>query len=378
MKRLYRKMMHFTDHSSIGALAIIVCTLSGCSEETQSPHTAQPVNVQIVNSSSYGTSTTLTGEIRARVESDLAFRFAGRIATRNVDVGDYVKAGQVLAQLESSEQISNVDSATAGVTSAEASLREAESTFEREKSLLERGFTTKTKYDNAEETVRVARASLDSAKSDLATMQDQLNYTTMRAEVTGIITSRNVEAGQVVEAAQAVFTLAHNGARDAVFDVHEGLLTQAPDPAGKLIEIVLLSDPTIKTNGRVREIAPAVDPLTGTVKIKVGIENPPAAMQLGAAVAGIGKGDSQKVVRLPWTAFFTQDDKPAVWVVDPVSNAVAIRLVTVDQYLTNTLLISEGLEHDDIVVTAGVQLLWPGKVVAPQISIKSVAEGAAK
>lgn len=351
--------------------------LAACGEANGPAERAPlPVKAQVVAGSQHALSVVLTGEIRARVQSDLAFRVTGRIAERLVGIGDHVEAGQALARLEAQEQTADVASATAGVQSAEATLRQATSAFERQKALLASGFTTQTNYDNALQALQAARASLDVARSNLATAREQLVYTTLTADASGVVTARNAEAGQVVEAAQAVFTVARDGERDAVFDVYEGLL--ARPPADDMIEIALVANPAVRASGRVREVAPAIDSSTGTVRVKIAIAEPPAAMTLGAAVTGVGRFKPDKVFALPWTAFFAKDGKPAVWAVDPVSRAAAIRPIVVDSYRTGELLVRDGLEAGDIVVTAGTQLLRPGQIVKPLISADQSVKEAAK
>ncbi|RWK82694.1 MAG: efflux RND transporter periplasmic adaptor subunit [Mesorhizobium sp.] len=350
--------------------------LAGCDAPSPPERLPSTVRAQVATSTSRAASVTLTGEIKARVQSDLAFRFSGRIASRTVDVGDRVEAGQVLATLETTEQTADVNSATAGVRAAEATLRQARAAFQRQSTLLSNGYTTQTSYDNANQDFLSAQASLDSAKANLGTVQEQLSYTTLRADAAGVVTARNAEAGQVVDAAQAIFTIARDGGRDAVFDVYEALL--ARQPADDRIAITLLSNPSIRATGRVREIAPAIDPSTGTVRVKIAIDNPPPEMGLGAAVAGVGRFQARDVVVLPWTAFFTRDGTAAVWVVDPLSKAVALTSVVVDSYRTGEVLLREGLKPGDLVVTAGTQLLRPDEIVAPRLDTAPAGMGVAK
>lgn len=348
----------------LGTLAL---ALAACDDQQKTAvQPSSPVKAQVVSASQHVLSVAITGEIKARVQSDLSFRFAGRIAKRFVDVGDHINAGQVLATLEAREQTAEVDSADAGVKSAEATLRQATAAYDRQKALLANGFTTQTNYDNALQTLQAARASLDVARSALGTAKEQFANTTLTAEAAGVVTARNAEAGQVVEAAQSVFTVSLDGERDAVFDVYEGLL--ARQATNDTIEVTLVSDPAIKAIGTVREIAPAIDPSTGTVRIKVAIDSPPAAMTLGAAVTGAGRFQSGSVFRIPSSAFFTENGQPAVWTVDPRSHIAAMKPIVIDSYRSGEILIRSGLQAGDIVVTAGTQMLRPGQVVKPLIA----------
>ena len=353
-----------------------VALLSGCGKNApiaEKPPT--PVRAQAATKTSRGESVTLTGEIRARVQSDLSFRFAGRIAERKINVGDHVEAGQVLAVLETNEQEADLSSAKAGLQAAEATLKQTTSAFERQQTLMTTGFTTQSSFDNTKQAMEGAQAALESARAALGTAQDQLANTALRADAAGIVTARNAEAGQVVEAAQSVFTVAQDGARDAVFEIYESLLVK--QPADTRVEIILLSDPSIKTAGTVREIAPAIDSSTGTVRVKVGLDQLPPQMGLGAAVAGVGQFQPRNVFTLPWTAFSQKDGQPAVWVVDPQSNVASPKPVVIDSYRTGELLVRDGLNPGDIVVTAGAQLLRPGeRVVAQTGSAPAKAESA--
>lgn len=345
----------------VGLLALAV----GSCGEDKKPAAQAPLSVltQVAAFAPDFTSVSLTGEVRARVQSDVSFRVAGRIATRSAEVGDRIEPGQILATLETTEQTADVAAATAGVQAADATLRQATGAFERQKSLMASGFTTQANFDNANQALLAAQAALVSAKATLSTAQEQLGYTALRADAAGIVTARSAEAGQVVEAAQSIFTIARDGARDAVFDIYETLLTKRP--SGDTIAITLLSDPRIKATGRVREVAPTIDATTGTVRVKITIDDPPPEMGLGAAVTGVGRFEAHDVITLPRTAFFAEGDKPAVWIVDPQSKTVSLRQVVVDGYRSGELLLRDGLKAGDIVVTAGVQLLRPGQVVTP-------------
>lgn len=342
----------------------LAVALAACGEaEMPSERASLPVKTQVVAASQHAQSVALTGEIRARVQSDLAFRVTGRIAERFVEVGDHIQVGQVLARLESQEQEADVSSATASVQSAAATLRQTAAAFDRQKTLLDSGFTTRTNYDNAQQAFAAAQATLDAANANLATARQQLTYTSLMADASGMVIARNAEAGQVVDAAQAVFTIARDGERDAVFDVYEGLLTHRP--ASDTVELALVDNPAVKATGKVREVAPAIDPSTGTVRVKIAITDPPAAMTLGAAVTGVGRFQPITVFRLPWSAYFIENGKPAVWIVDPRSHVAELKQIAVDSYRTGELLVKSGLAAGDIVVTGGAQQLTPGQVVTP-------------
>jgi membrane fusion protein, multidrug efflux system len=155
--------------------------------------------------------------------------------------------------------------------------------------------------------------------------------------------------------------LARDGARDAVFNVHEWAMNNAV--TDKDLAISLVSDPLVKTVGDVREIAPAFNTDTETVRVKVALRQTPNAMSLGGLVNGTAPMRTHKVVLLPWGALFEIAGKPAVWVVDPRSTTVSLKPITLSRYTRDRLVVGEGLGSGETVVSAGVQLLRPGQKV---------------
>lgn len=352
----------------------LVAAFSACSKpQTEAINSPLPVATQAATLNSFTSPVALTGEIRAQIETELGFRFAGRIVSRTVDVGDHVAAGQILASLDAPQQMADITAATANVRAAEADVAKAQLTFDRQNELLVNRFTTQSSVDNARSQLQTARSALESAGQRLLTAQDQFANTDLRADAPGIITARNAEAGQVVDAAQTIFGLAKDGQRDAVFMVNESLLT-SPVPPRNAINITLLSNREVTATGSVREVAPAVDPETGTVRVKIGLTETPPAMKLGAPVVGSAQFRQRDVFALPWTAFFVDEGNPAVWVVDPSTSTVSLKPVVVDSFRTGLLLLRSGLDPGDIVVVAGVQLLYPGRRVAIRTLAKSVGQ----
>jgi membrane fusion protein, multidrug efflux system len=320
-----------------------------------------PVRVETVRLQDRSSSATLTGDVQARFSADLSFRISGRVTARLVDVGAHVNAGEVLVRLDPTEQQADLDAATATVASAESQVRVAQSTFERQKTLLSNGFTTRVAFDQAQEGLLTAESSLEDAKAQLGRSQEALGDTELHAVAAGVITKRNVEVGQVVQAAEPAFTLAQDGDRDAVFDVSESIFLREPEDDA--IVLTLLSDRDVTAVGRVRVVSPAVASKSSTVRVKVAIENPPAAMTLGSAVAGTVRWKPVKQIALPWSAMMAIGSAPAVWVVEPRTGTVSLQPVTVDRYETGIVVIKGGLQPGARVVVDGGKLLSLGQSV---------------
>jgi RND family efflux transporter MFP subunit len=330
-------------------------------DDAGAPRQAANVRVERLARHDVAPRVALTGEIKARIQSDLAFRVSGKIVERTVDVGDHVAANQVLARLDPQLQQANIDTARAGVASAKAVVAQASANFDRQKFLLGHGATSRQEQDQAEEQFHAAQAALETATAQLAVAEHELSYTTLRATTAGVITSRRAETGQVIQAGEPAFSVATAGARDAVFQIDDQ--TFGADPARAVIDLALLSDPRVTTRGTVREVSPAVDPATGTFTIKVALEDTPPAMTLGAAVTGLVRVETHQALVLPSSALFSLDRQPAVWVVNPDTSTVSLMPVVIDRYETGAVVLSAGLTGNETIVTAGGQLLRPGQKV---------------
>ena len=344
------------------ALALLATPLGACNDHSGVPvERAALVHIELVQLRHGRAAMTLTGEVQARFSADLSFRVSGRVLERLVDIGAHVDAGDLLARLDPAEQQADFDAATAGVAAAEAQLRVAQATFDRQSSLLSSGFTTRVTYDQAQEQLRTAQSTLESAKAELGRTREALGDTELRARATGVITARSLELGQVVQAAQTVFTFAQDGERDAVFDVPESMFFA--DVEHGRVSLALVSDSAVTATGYAREISPAVDAKSSTVRVKVAIQNPPSAMALGSAIAGTAAIKPAAEITLPWTALTALGSKPAVWIVNSKTNTVSLKPVIVGAYEAEAILIKEGLEPGDRVVVDGGKLLSPGQPV---------------
>lgn len=342
------------------ACCLGIALLGGCDQKGTANRSLLPVKVQPVKLVKYAPKAALTGEIVARVQSELSFRVGGRIIERKVEVGQHVVRGEILARLDPKVQEADVEGANAGVQAAEAKLSQVTSVFERQKALLKDGFTTQRDFDKAEQEHRSAQAMLDGARAQLATARDQLTQTGLRPPSPGIITARHMEVGQVAQPGQAVFALAQDGPRDAVINVQEFVFTGG---FKEDIEVALVSDPKIKAAGEVQEVSPALN-ATGSVRVKIAIQKPPPEMVLGSAVTVSAHAKERETAVLPWSALYSDGGKPAVWVVDPKSGAVALRRIEIEFYGNTDIVIRAGLRPGDLVVTVGTQLLRPAQQVA--------------
>lgn len=339
--------------------------LTGCAPELPPPDPAaliRPVRVTTVAPGEGGERVTLTGRVEAQDEVTLAFRIAGRMIERNVNVGDRVSAGQVVARLEPDTWRDALQTARADLTQARARLVETRNQYERFQTLITRGFITRAMFDEAQQAFRSAEAQVDAAQARVRTAETQLSYTQLLADGPGAVIARGAEPGEVVNAGQMVVQLARAGGRDAVIDVPTRIIQQAP--ADLLIDVQLSDDPAVRAQGRVREVAPQADPITRTFRVRIGLIDPPEAMRLGSTITASARlGDGDGTLAVPASALTASNDQPAVWVLDPETMTVALRNIEIARFDLASAAVISGLATGDVVVTAGVQTLRPGQQV---------------
>jgi len=347
---------------SATALAWLGLALLGaCHAKPPPPAEIRPVRTVVASLRSEGETVSLTGHIRARTEESLAFRIDGRMIARRVDVGQVVRPGDVIAELDPLPQRDALRAAQAGLAAAQAALREASNNMERQRALVGQGWSTRVQYDATERAYQSAKAAVDGAQAVLHTAEDHLAYSQLVADSAGAVTAKGAEAGEVVRAGQMIITVAHDDGADAVFDVPASLMRQVSPNAS--ITIALTDDPTIRTAGRVREVAPQADPITQSFRVKVGLTEWPKAMRLGATVTGQTRLLATGGIELPATALAMADNRPAVWVVDPGTQQVSLRPVGLGRQGSSTIVVTDGLKGGEVVVTAGVHALHPGQKV---------------
>ncbi len=351
-------------HRSLGALSAVamLALLTSCKHEDKPVvEGIRPVRSITVEKQAAGDTVTLTGHVQAQEEVSLSFRIGGRMIDRRVNVGDRVKAGQVIATLEPDPWLDALATARANVAAAMAQLVQARNHFNRQDSLLKDGWTTRANWDMALQAQQTAQAQVDAAEAQLNTARNNVAYTQLVADSDGSVTARGAEPGEVVPAGRMIVQIARQGGRDAVFDVPARVITAAPpDPE---VTVFLTSDPSVRATGRVREVAPQADPVTRTFQIRVGLSDPPEAMRLGSTITGSIQLGDRAGIDIPASALTSTNRQPAVWVVDPKTSTVSLRNIDVQRYDISSVMVSQGLEPGDVVVTAGVQSLRPGQKI---------------
>ncbi len=355
-----RKERVFAGWALIAVPSLMLLAACGSAEEPVA-EPVRPVRVVTVEKREVIETVSLPGQVEAQEEVSLSFRVSGRMIERLVNVGDQVEAGQVIARLDPDPARNTLRTAQANLNAAMGQQTMARNDYQRQETLLRQGWTTRARYDAAAQALKAADAQVDAAQAQVDTAQDQLGYTELVADGNGTVTARGAEPGEVVTTGRMIVHLARRDGRDAVFDVPAPVIRNAP--ANPVVTVALVSDPAVRTTGRVREIAPQADPVTRTFRIRVGLQDPPEAMRLGSTVNGSIQANGVGGIAIPATALTQANRQPAVWIVDQATSTVALRNIELDRYDLARAIVARGLETDEIVVTAGVQALRPGQKV---------------
>jgi RND family efflux transporter MFP subunit len=345
--------------SAVGLLTLL--TACGGSDEELAPEVRPVRAVTIATNTADGTMS-LTGTVQAENEINQSFRIDGRLIERQVSVGDTVRAGQPIARLDSQNEETALQSARAQLAAAQARLVEANNNFDRMRDLVAENAVSRAQFDQAEANRTAAASQLESARSQVTLADNRLGYTRLSASVAGVVTATGAESGEVVGAGRMIVQVAREGARDAVFDVPARIKNSALGTNPE-VTISLTSDPAVTATGRVREVAPRADAVTGTFRVRVGLIDPPAAMRLGSTVTGRMQLGEITGIEIPAAAVFRNERQSAVWVVDRETGAVAARNIEVQSSSPASVMVASGLKPGDVVVTAGVQALRPGQKV---------------
>lgn len=336
--------------------------LAACSRPAPPEEPVRAVKLMTVGVGAMESTLEYSGEVRARVESRLGFRVAGKIVQRQAELGQRVKAGQVLAQLDPRDYQLATDAARAQLASATTQRDLAAADFKRYQTLKDQNFISGAELERREASLKAAQATLDQARAQLSSQGNQAAYTTLVSDVAGVVTGIDAEPGQVVSAGTPVVRIAQDGPRDVVFAV----------PEDKVALITTGSEVAVRgwaggqaLTGRVREVAASADAATRTFQVKVaidGVQAPP----LGSTVYATPKALSHAgiaAIKLPTSALRQEGQSTAVWVYDAASSTVKSQAVQIATADGNQAVVAAGLAPGMQVVATGVHVLSPGQKV---------------
>lgn len=339
-----------------------VFVLGACSKPAPPQEPIRAVKVVTVGVEGMRSGAEYAGEVRARVESRLGFRVAGKIVRRQAELGKRVKAGEVLAQLDPQDYQLAAQASKAQVAAAMTNRDLAAADFKRFKELREQNFISGAELERRDANLKAAQAQLEQAQAQGAAQGNQAAYTTLVADVSGIVTAVEAEPGQVVAAGTPVVRIAQDGPRDVVFSVPEDKLGLIK--LGSAVDVRAWAT-AATVQGAVREVAASADPVTRTFAVKVALTKQDV-LALGTTVSVLPQSmdrSAVQVIKLPTSALYYDGKSTAVWVLDAASLTVRLQPIQVATADGNDVVVAGGLQPGAQVVVAGVHVLSPGQKV---------------
>lgn len=351
--------------SLVGAAAASL--LSACSEPAAPVAAVRPVFVTTVQAAAAAQARTFSAVVRPRVESELAFRTGGKVIERRVDVGDVVKAGQVLARLDPADYQLAVQAAADQLKAAAVEAQQAASDTARFARLLTDGSVGAADHERQKARADAAAARLEQARRQLDLARNREGYATLVAPYAGVVTATRFEPGQVVPEGQPVLSLAQAGEPEVVVDLPE-------DWVGRARSLVATAAPwdAPQTEWRLtlRELAPQANAQGRTYRARYAAT---AAARAGLAALPLGStvqlslsapASGPAVATLPVSALLKGSGQEGVWVLNPQGNGLVFKPVQVVALDAASVRVT-GLAEGQRVVTVGAQKLDAGLAVRP-------------
>ena len=377
--------------------AVLACValLSACSKPAPAEEPVRAVKVITVGVDPFLSGYEFAGEVKAQVESRLGFRVGGKLIKRQAELGQRVKVGQILAQLDPQDYKLAADAARAQLQVAATNRDLAAADYKRYAALKEQNFISGAELERRDSVLKAAQAQVDQAQSQLAVQGNQASYAVLKADVAGVVTAIEAEPGQVVAAGTPVVRIAADGPRDVVFSVPEDKVAGiklgmemkvrgwAQDvPATPNAASSSSAATAASTFAKVREVSASADPATRTYQVKLALDSKSPPPLLGATVyvlpEGLGGVQGMSVMKLPTSALWRDGQASAVWLLDKASMTVKPQTVQIATADGNEAVIAAGLQPGMLVVSAGVHVLSPGQKVTIYIEKQAVAKDSSR
>ena len=347
-----------------GALLASVLLMGACQEHQEAPAPPRRVMVFEVAAESMNGGRSFAGEVRARQESALGFRLAGKLIERKVELGDVVRPGQVIARLDRTDPALTAQAAKNSLAAAEADLELARSEAKRYAVLRAKNYVSQSALDAKESVFKAADHRVQAAKAQSELAGNQAQYADLLSDMAGVVSAVLAEPGQVLSAGQPVVRVARTGRaeKDILISVAEnGLKDLRP---GRPVTVRLWADSEKTYRGAIREVSPQADPVTRTYAVKVGLQEADESVRLGMTANVLLGGSAANLLRIPAGAVVDAKGQPAVWILG-ADGRISARNIEVAAFREDGVLVRSGLIPGDRIVAAGAHKLKLGETVRP-------------
>ncbi|TRX54886.1 efflux RND transporter periplasmic adaptor subunit [Fulvivirga sp. M361] len=350
-------------------LALLSLTfLYGCENSGESEKAAlvKPIKCGVVESFGGLTTRTFNGITHSGSETKLSFRTGGLITRLNVVVGQRIKKGQLLAQLDQTDALLALQQAEADVKNAKVQLETASASFERAQQLYQTNNASLSDYEKAKSTLSSAQSSYEISVKRLDLQRSQVSYTTIAAPMSGIVSLVSVETNEVVRPGQPILTMSREGSRDieAQAGVPEKYISKLKQGSPTNIRIPTLSG---NFDGVITEVGYTSS--GGTYPVITSINNPSNQVRPGMPVEvtfTFGDENQEKQLIVPVKAVGEDQNGQFVYLLNPLSDQVyeaKKKIVEIGSLTSGGFIVRSGLTEDQIVAIAGLRTLYDGMKV---------------
>jgi len=351
------------------ALAALLALVGlSCSRAAPPEPAPRLVRYQQISLTEAGRVRTFSGVASSKDEPELSFKVAGTIAELPVKVGDKVRRGDLIAELDPTDYQLSLEEADAGLRRAQAEARNAEAAFARTRDLYENDNASRTDYDTARAGAESARAAVVSSQARLELARRQLAYTRLEAPAAGSLASVDVVVNENVRTGQRVVMLLTTGTGLEVrITMPESLITRIE--RGQQVVVRFDALPEHSFAGRVSEVGVAATGAGTTFPVTVALEEEDPGLRAGMAAQvdfRFQSGDAEGRLLLPPHAVGEDREGRFVFVVEPTGEGRGVarrRAVTIGELTSEGLEVLSGVSDGDRVVTAGVGSLADGETV---------------
>ena len=349
--------------NALVALALVgVILVGGCKSDAKpAAVVAQPVQVLRIEPTSASETWSYVGTIRARFESDIAFRVGGKVTRRLVDIGASVAAGQIIAELDPTDYRLALEAQQAELAAAQSSRDQAVAAEARYRTLEAKGHVAKAALDQRVAAADEARGRVERAERSLALARNQLDYTVLRSDAAGVVSALPVEVGQVVAAGQLIARIARRDEIEALVAIPEHRLA---DVKKARAEIEIWGDGDRRYPAKLREVSPEADRVSRTYAARFSINVASNSAELGrTATVHLKVANTAQVFSVPLAAVMQDGTTPTIWVLDATATRVQRTPVTLIRFTQESAVITGALHPGDRIVTLGVHMLDADKPV---------------
>ena len=342
--------------------------LTSCGGGGQAPENPlRPVKYTLVDYRQGSESRTFSGTARTEKIINLSFRSSGILTELNIKLGQKVKKGELLAQLDNVTARLNYESALASQSSAESQMNTAKLSLDRIRVLYEKGSASLTDFESAKNSYKTAQQSFESSKRSVAIQQEQIRYGYLYAPEDGVITSISAEVDETIRAGQPIAVMNAGTEMQISLGFPESIINEISLGMPVTVRLPVYSQQEF--SGRVTELSPAVDNNTATYPARIQVMDPEGLIKAGMA-ANVTlnlktDGRDDNVLTIPSEAVGEDSQGRFVFVIDETPEIPVVRRTSVEVGALDSrgFEVLSGLQRGQKVATAGLQTLLDGQQV---------------